>query len=191
MGSLVLSAAGGAVGGALFGPAGAIAGRLAGAIGGSLIDQSLFAPASTPARTHNGPRLRDLDLTASTEGAPIPRVYGRVRVPGQVIWATALEEKVKTRTETTGGGAAAGGKGGGGAEPEAATTRTFSYFANIAVALSEGPVAQLARVWADGKPLDLSRLDVRFYSGNEDQPADPLIVAKEGADNAPAYRGLC
>jgi hypothetical protein len=188
MGSLVLSAAGGAVGGALFGPVGAFAGRLAGAIGGSLIDQALFAPAASPARVHNGPRLRDLDVMVSTEGAPIPRVYGRVRVPGQVIWATALEEKVKTRTETTGGG---GGKGSASPPPETTTTRTFSYFANIAVALAEGPVAHLGRVWADGKPLDLSRLNVRFYPGSDDQSADPLIVAKEGADNAPAYRGLC
>jgi hypothetical protein len=190
MASLVLSTAGGAIGGALFGPIGAVAGRLAGAIGGSLIDQSVFAPASTPARTHNGPRLRDLDVMVSTEGAPIARVYGRVRVPGQVIWATALEEKVKTRTETSGGGAA-GGKGGAPAPPETTKTRTFSYFANIAIGLSEGPVAHLGRVWADGKPLDLSRLNVRFYPGSEDQAADPLIVAKEGAANAPAYRGLC
>jgi hypothetical protein len=190
MASLVLSAAGGTVGGALFGPVGAFAGRLAGAIGGSLIDRSLFASASEPAQTRDGPRLRDLEVMVSTEGAPVPRVYGRMRVPGQVIWATALEEKVRTRTETTGGGDT-GGKGGGtSAAPETTTTRTFSYFANIAVALAEGPVAHLARVWADGKPLNLSRLNVRFYRGSEDQSADPLIVAKEGADNAPAYRGL-
>jgi hypothetical protein len=190
MASLVLSSVGGAVGGALFGPVGAFAGRLAGAVGGSLIDQSLFASSPTPARTHDGPRLRDLDVMVSTEGAPIPRVYGRVRVPGQVIWATALEERITTRTES--GGGDTGGKGGGGdPAPAGPTTRTFSYFANIAVALAEGPVAHLGRVWADGKPLDLSRLNVRFYSGSEDQTADPLIVAKEGADDAPAYRGLC
>jgi hypothetical protein len=189
MASLVLSTAGGAIGGALFGPVGAVAGRLAGAIGGSLIDQSLFAPGPAPARTHDGPRLRDLDIMVSTEGAPIPRVYGRVRVPGQAIWATALEEKVKTRTETTGGGA--GGKGGSPAPEQTTTTRTFSYFANIAVGLCEGQVAHLGRVWADGKPLDLSRLTVRFYPGSENQSPDPLIVAKEGAGNAPAYRGLC
>ncbi len=34
-------------------------------------------------------------------------------------------------------------------------------------------------------------LNVRFYPGSQDQSADPLIVAKEGAANAPAYRGLC
>ena len=44
------------------------------------------------------------------------------------------------------------------------------------------------RIWADGKPLDLSGLTVRIYTGSEDQTPDALIVAKEG--NAPAYRGL-
>jgi hypothetical protein len=46
------------------------------------------------------------------------------------------------------------------------------------------------RVWADGKPLDLSGLTMRFYSGAESQTPDPLIVAKEGVGNVPAYRGL-
>ena len=31
---------------------------------------------------------------------------------------------------------------------------------------------------------------MRSYTGSESQTPDPLIVAKEGADNAPAYRGL-
>jgi hypothetical protein len=44
------------------------------------------------------------------------------------------------------------------------------------------------RVWADGKPLDLTGLNVRIYTGGEEQTPDPLIVAKEG--DAPAYRGL-
>ena len=44
------------------------------------------------------------------------------------------------------------------------------------------------RIWADGKPLDLSGLTLRIYTGSETQTPDPLIVAKEG--DAPAYRGL-
>ena len=44
------------------------------------------------------------------------------------------------------------------------------------------------RVWADGKPLDLTGLTVRTYIGDETQTPDPLIVAKDG--DAPAYRGL-
>src|SRR5947209_18633564 len=101
MAALVLSVAGAAVGGAVFGPAGAIAGRLAGAIGGNLIDRSLFGGSE---RHVEGPRLADLDLMASTEGAPIPRVYGRARLAGQVIWATKLEEVVSVRSDTDSGG---------------------------------------------------------------------------------------
>ena len=31
---------------------------------------------------------------------------------------------------------------------------------------------------------------MRLYRGEADQPPDPLIEAKQGAGNAPAYRGL-
>jgi hypothetical protein len=186
MAALVLSVAGAAAGSA-FGPAGAIAGRIAGALAGSVIDQSLFGPGNRQ-RSVEGPRLADLDVMASTEGAPVARVYGRARLAGQVIWATKLEEVVSTRVETTGGGG--GGKGFGGGASTTTTTTTYSYFANFAVGLAEGKIGRVGRIWADGKPLDLSGLLVRSYDGSETQTPDPLIVAKEGAANAPAYRGL-
>ncbi len=182
MAALVLSVAGGAAG-AVFGPAGAIAGRIAGALVGNMIDRSLFAED----RTVQGPRLADLDVMASTEGAPIPRVYGRARLSGQVIWATRLEEVVSTRTE----GGSGGGKGGiGGGGGGTVTTTTYSYYANFAVGLCEGEIGHVGRIWADGKPLDTSNMNIRVHRGGEDQAADDLIVAKEGAGNAPAYRGL-
>jgi hypothetical protein len=182
MAALVLSAAGGALGGAVFGPVGAIAGRIAGAIAGNVIDRSLFGPGNTD-RFLEGPRLADLDVMASTEGAPIPRIYGRARIAGQVIWATRLEEVVSTRTEPTSGGK-------GGSSGPSTTTTTYSYFANFAVGLCAGPIGRVMRVWADGSPLDLSGIVMRTYTGAEDQTTDPLIVAREGADNTPAYRGL-
>jgi hypothetical protein len=182
MAALLLSAAGAAAGGAIFGPIGAIAGRLVGAIAGNVIDHALLG--GTRERQVEGPRLSDLNVMASTEGAPIPRIYGRVRLSGQVIWATKLEEVVSIRTETR------GGKGGGGGTGATETQTTYSYFANLAIGLCEGEIGQVLRVWADGKPLDLSRVTFRVYRGSEDQTADPLIVAKEGAGNAPAYRGL-
>jgi hypothetical protein len=183
MAALVLSVAGGAAG-AVFGPAGAIAGRIAGALAGNIIDRSLFAED----RSVQGPRLADLDVMASTEGAPIPRVYGRARLSGQVIWATRLEEVVSTRTETSGGGGGKGDITGGGGG--SVTTTTYTYYANFAVGLCEGEIGHVGRIWADGKPLDTSTLNVRVHRGSEDQAADGLIVAKEGAENAPAYRGL-
>ncbi|UYO41515.1 glycoside hydrolase/phage tail family protein [Rhodopseudomonas palustris] len=189
MAALVLSVAGAAAG-ALFGPVGAIAGRIAGALIGNALDQSLFGGSSDSSRAVEGPRLADLDVMASTEGAPIPRVYGRARLAGQVIWATALEEVISVEQSTTGGGGGGKGFGGGGGGQTTTTTTTYSYFANFAVGLCEGPIGRVARIWADGKPLDLSGLNIRVHRGTEDQAPDGLIVAKEGAGNAPAYRGL-
>jgi hypothetical protein len=182
MAALVLSVAGQAAG-SVFGPVGAIAGRIAGALVGNIIDHRLFGSDRT--RSVEGPRLADLDVMASTEGAPILRVYGRARVAGQVIWATKLEEVVNTSTQTSGGGKGFGGGGG-----TTTTTTTYSYFANLAVGLCEGPIGRVGRVWADGKPLDLAGINMRAYTGSETQTPDPLIVAKEGSGAAPAYRGL-
>ncbi len=176
MATLVLQTAGQAIGGLIGGPVGALIGRGVGAIAGSFIDQSLFGP---PRRSIEGRRLTDLHILSSSEGAPVPRVWGRMRLGGQMIWATNLEEDVTTRSE-----------GGGKGSPAPETTVTeYTYYANFAVALCEGPVARIGRVWADGKELDLSPYTWRFYRGDETQTPDSLITAKEGADNSPAYRG--
>lgn len=179
MAALLLSAAGSTVG-RVFGSAGAIAGRLVGAVAGNAIDQALFGGRE---RNVTGPRLSDLEVMASTDGAPIPRVYGRARLAGQLIWATQLEEVGTTESQTSGGG----GKGMGGAHTTTNTT-TYSYYANIALGLCEGEISAVRRVWADGKALDLTGINMRIYRGDETQTPDPLIVAKEG--QSPAYRGL-
>src|SRR5438270_10272036 len=178
MAALVLSVPGAAAG-AVFGPAGAIVGRIAGALVGNIIDQKLFGPGD---QNVVGPRLADLDVMASTEGAPIPRVYGRARLAGQVIWATQLEEVVSDATTSS------GGKGHLVSGPR--TTTTNSYFGNFAVGLCEGVIGGVGRIWADGKPLDLTAKTIRVHRGTEEQAVDDLILAKEGPNNSPAYRGL-
>jgi hypothetical protein len=185
MATLALAVAGAAAGSALL-PAGftvlgatitgATIGSQLGALAGSVIDQALLGGAPRL----DGPRLSELHLTASTEGAPIPRVYGRVRLGGQVIWATDFEEEVVT---TSSGGIGGKGLGGGG------STQTYRYYANFAVALAEGQISGIGRMWADGRELDRGRFAHRVYTGSESQEPDSLIVAREGAANAPAYRG--
>ena len=179
MTTLVLQSAGGAIGGFLGGPLGALFGRAIGGAVGASIDRSLFGGTST---VKEGSRLTEMSGLTSTEGAAIPRVYGRVRLGGQIIWATRFQEAV---SETQTGG---GGKGGAG--PSGTTNRTYSYSANVAIGLCEGEIAYVRRIWANGKLFDWTGLNLRVYRGNETQMPDPLIVAKEGAENAPAYRGL-
>jgi len=185
MATLVLQTVGSAVGGAIAGPLGALAGRALGALAGAAIDNALFG-SSESGKVVEGPRLKEIDGLTSTEGAPIPRVYGRVRIGGQLIWATRLEEVANTKTERSG---AQGGKSLGqkGAQTKSVT---YSYYANLAVGLCEGPIAFIRRVWADGREIDLNTIVMRIHGGSEAQDPDPLIVAKEGSADAPAYRGL-
>ena len=178
MATLLLQTAGAAIGNFLGGPIGSAIGSALGSAAGSVIDASLLG--ALTAKSSQGPRLSTLSGIASTEGAPVPRVYGRTRIGGQMIWATRFEE-IAQKSRAKG----AIGKGGGGA-----STTNYSYYANFAVGLCEGPIASVRRVWADGKELDLTLLNMRVYLGDEAQMPDPLIVAKEGAGNAPAYRGL-
>jgi hypothetical protein len=190
MATLALAAAGAVAGSALL-PAGvtilgatitgATIGAQVGALAGSYIDNALLG-ASGQSRALRGPRLSELRITGASEGAPIPRLYGRARLGGQLIWATDFEEEVVT---TSHGG---GGKGGVLA-PKTKTTE-YRYYASFAVALCEGKIAGIGRVWADGAELDLSTVTFRVHTGSETQAPDSLIEAREGAGNAPAYRGI-
>jgi hypothetical protein len=192
MATLALAAAGAAVGGAVM-PAGftllgatitgATIGSQLGAVAGSVIDQALLGGAGK-ARHREGPRLSELQITASTEGAAIARAYGRVRLGGQVIWATPFEEEVVT--SSSGGG---GGKGFASSQPASSATE-YRYYANFAVAVAEGAITSIGRIWADGVEIDRAQVMHRVYHGTEEQEADSLIVAREGAENAPAYRGV-
>jgi hypothetical protein len=191
MSTLILQAAGSVVGAAVGGPVGALVGRSVGALAGAALDSRLFA-SKHQVRYVEGPRLKTVSGLSSTEGAPIPRVYGRARLGGEIIWATRFLEQVTY--ETSGGERRRGGKGGGGGGGSVVTpvtvTTVYTYYANFAVGLCEGQVAAVRRIWADGVELDLTAVNHRFYRGTDEQQPDPLIVAKEGSANAPAYRGI-
>ena len=167
MATVVLSAVGAIVGGPI--------GAAVGAVIGQQVDNVIFAPAR-----RQGPRLGDLTVQTSSYGAMIPKLFGTVRVSGTVIWATDLKESRSKRSN---------GKGRG-------STDVYSYNASFAVALSGRRIADIGRIWADGKLLRgaagdfKSETGFRLYMGDEGQALDPLIAASEGIGATPAYRGL-
>lgn len=157
------------LGGAVAGPIGAALGRVAGGV----VDGAIFG------RTRQGPRLRELQVQLSSYGTQIPKLFGRMRVAGTVIWATDLREA-----------AATSGKGAG-------RTTQYSYSASFAVALSGRPIRGIRRIWAEGKLLRGTAGDwktrtggFRWYPGDEAQLPDPLIASLVGIADAPAYRGI-
>jgi len=122
-----------------------------------------------------GSELEQLYILQSTEGAPIPIVYGRVRTGGQVIWA---DNPVENRQQVQ-----SGGKGG-------SQTTERRYSLNFAVGLCDGVIDGVGRIWADGQLLDTSLTHFRLHTGAEDQQADSLIQIIEGVGNTPAFKGL-
>jgi hypothetical protein len=166
MATLVLTTVGSVIGGPVGGAIGAIIGQQ--------VDQRLFAQ-----KGREGPRLTDLSVQTSRYGSAIPKLFGKVRVSGTVIWSTDL---IETR------GQQSNGKG----RPK---TTVYSYSASFAVALSARAVGRIGRIWADGNLLRGAAGDFkspcvfRLLSGGEDQAVDPLIAAAEGIATTPAYRG--
>ena len=177
MATVVLAAAGAAIGGGLGGGIAGVSsvaiGRLVGATAGRLIDQAILGNGSNVVETGRIDRFR---LTGSAEGAAVSRVYGRMRVAGQVIWASQFMETVSV-------------SGGGKGAPTQPKTRSYSYSVSLAIALCEGEIRDVGRVWADGIELSRSDLNMRVYTGSADQLPDPKMEAIEGAGNVPAHRG--
>lgn len=169
------AAAGSAMGGTLMGLSMATVGRFVGASVGRVIDQSLMGSGSDVVETGRVDRFR---FTGAGEGDAIVRCYGRMRVGGQVIWASQFTEHV----ETTSGG---GGKGG----PSRPDTNAYSYTVSLAVALCEGVIDGVGRIWADGTEVAPADLNMRMYPGDGTQLPDPKLEAIEGAGQVPAYRG--
>ena len=126
-------------------------------------------------RTIEGPRLETLHIQTSRDGAPMPRVFGRTRLAGQVIWASNFKET--TTTQRAGGGKGAGPK-----------VKNYSYTISFAIGLCEGEISSVERLWANGENLKKSDINCRIYTGSEIQNPDPIIAAIDGA-NAPAFRG--
>ena len=167
MATLLLSTVGTLVGGPLGGAIGALAGR---AIDGAIIGGG----------KREGPRLKDVAVTTSSYGQPIPPHHGRMRSAGSIIWATDLVEHSAK-------------KGGRKGQP---SVTSYSYTTSFAVALSSRQILGVGRVWADGNLLRGEAGDLkvggtmRLHSGWGDQAPDPLIAAAEGLDRCPAWRGL-
>lgn len=152
-----------------------------------------------------GNRLSDLSVQSSAYGSTIPLVFGTVKLSGNIIWGKPLHEVKSTRVTQQ-------GKGVSGVR----TTETiYDYYGRFAVALCEGPIEGVKRIWANGDmlfdqgkhipsgktyPMDLNGAmpdegvelwpGVRLFFGTETQLPSAYIESFEGVGEYPAHRGL-
>ncbi len=182
MASLVLGIAGAAVG-SMFG-----APQLGYAIG-SLIGSALSAGGDGQHETVVGPRLSDLKVQNSTYGVDVPTVFNTSRLAGNIIWSTEI---VETRSENT--TSSGGGKGGGGGG-NSVTQVSYTYAANLAVAICAGPITRIKKIWANSQlifDVDVNPTPpstMTFYLGTEVQTPNSFIQSLNGSTYTSAFRG--
>jgi hypothetical protein len=146
--------------------------------------------ALTPSTEITGDRLKDLSVPRSNYGEPIPKVFGRARIAGNMIWANKIIEKTTKKKQ---------GKGGG-----KTTTKTYSYFGDFALMFCQGPIVGISKIWVNSKLAydksaeassttrsnsdDWADKYLRIYRGTSTQSPDSLIQASVGSSDTPAYR---
>jgi hypothetical protein len=116
---------------------GAAAGWAIGASIGSLVEQSMLGQPAPPNA------LTDLSVQTSAWGTGIPQIFGTQRVSGNIFWST-------DKRLVGGSTGKWGGKGGGGGKSGKKGPQEGYYVVDLALALCEGPIAGIKRIWAGG-----------------------------------------
>jgi hypothetical protein len=178
MASIILGKTASLIGGSLAGSMGAALGYSLGEFVGKHIDNGMFSPGDMNKVV--GGRLSDLSIQTSVYGRMIPIIYGTSRIAGNIIWASSIKEHLANISHS------GGGKFGG---PKISYNK-YKYTVSLAIAICEGPIDSILRVWADNLQLNVASGKYRIYKGDEEQLPDSLIEAHMGLGKTPAYRGL-
>lgn len=150
---------------------------------GAAIDALFIFPALFGGKgAAQGPKFNGLGVQTAGEGDPMKYALGgQNRVAGTLIWTSGVKQSSK--------------KVGG--NKHSSGTRVYTYTVDVAVAVCEGPIAGIGKIWASSKVIyDASTgfydkrvcKGIGIYTGTSSQAVDPTIYANQGA-NTPAYRG--
>lgn len=176
MSSAIIPQVGTFIGGSLAGPIGSAIGQGIGSSLGSELDQQLF---NKEKKAIIGPRINEITLQTASYGRMIPIIYGTVKIAGNIIWASEIKQHRHDHYQRR-------GKFGG----KSLVASEFNYSISLAIAICEGEVDEILRVWANDHLIDPRRSNYRFYPGSETQMPDHLIEAHQGVGKTPAFRGL-
>ena len=132
-------------------------------------------------RDNAKPDYTGLELQTSVSILPVPIVWGRNKLAGNVIWYQNFQAHA--------GGAGAKGAGGkGGALGGGGGVTSYTYTADIILALCEGPIGGIAIVWKDQSITTYPFLGFTLYPGDTPQAVWPYLSVFY-ADQALAYQG--
>lgn len=137
----------------------------------------LFKGKSTTSRAD---MIADFQINTASYGEVVPEILGTTRVSGNIIDYddfTAHEHKSTTRT----------GKGGGAKH----TNITYTYSVAAAIALCEGPIAGIGKVWRDKEIYQYpnEKIELTLFNGEAAQTPWPYMLSKH-PEKALPYSGL-
>lgn len=124
--------------------------------------------------------IADFQINTASYGEVVPEILGTTRVSGNIIDYedfTAHEHKSTTRT----------GKGGGSKH----TNITYTYTVAAAIALCEGPIAGIGKVWRDKEIFQYpnENIQLTLFNGEVAQAPWPYMTSKH-PEKALPYSGL-
>ena len=137
----------------------------------------LFRGKSTTSRAD---MIADFQINTASYGEVVPEILGTTRVSGNIIDYddfTAHEHKSTTKA----------GKGGGAKH----TNITYTYSVAAAIALCEGPIAGIGKVWRDKEVYEYpnEKIELTLFNGEIAQSPWPYMLSKH-PEKALPYSGL-
>ena len=130
--------------------------------------------------TSRADMIADFQINTASYGEVVPEILGTTRVSGNIIDYedfTAHEHKTTTRT----------GKGGGSKH----TDISYTYTVAAAIALCEGPIAGIGKVWKDKEVYQYPNesIQLTLFNGAVAQAPWPYMLSKH-PEKALPYSGL-
>lgn len=127
-----------------------------------------------------GKRLETINVQTVKYGKEIPIVYGNVKLAGNIIWDSGLKELKNVISES---------QNTPNQSSEYSYTK-YEYKISLAIALCEGEIEGVSRIWINNIIINKSLYNIRVYNGSNQQLPDPLIEKVEGKGKTCAFRGI-
>ena len=125
-------------------------------------------------KTSVKPDYTGLQLQTSVSTLPVPIIWGQNKAAANVIWYANFQ------SQGQGGG---GGKGGGGGPT------SYTYSADLILALCEGPISSIGIIWKDQSIYTLAGLGLTLFNGTTPQATWGYLAAGYPSQ-ALAYQGV-
>ena len=124
-------------------------------------------------------RVSSFQVNQSSYGVPIKLIFGTNMISGCLIDYQDFTAIAHTTTTSS------GGKGGGGVTQ---TDTTYTYTVAGAIALGEGTLTGVGKIWQDSKTTDMDSLGLTFFNGAKGQTPWGYMTSKH-PDHALGYNG--